>query len=128
MGPTKSDPAPSIKESVNLAIDTSYSVREEVTKLWDLDNLEIRENDQVHQAFPEEIKFKNGRYSVPLPWREGNFHVPKNKSLAEGRLEEQLRKMQKMPEILEEYDLIIKQQLKEGIMEPVPQKPTGNNN
>ena len=29
----------------------------------------------------EEIKFKNGRYSVPLPWREGNFHVPQNKGL-----------------------------------------------
>ena len=97
----------------------------EVTKLWDLDTLGIREDDPVHQAFQEQIKFKNGRYSVPLPWREGNFHVQQNKGLAEGRLKAQLRKMQKMPEILEEYDSIIKQQLEEGIIEPVPERPTG---
>ena len=30
-----------------------------------------------------------------------------------------------MPEILEEYDSIIKQQLEEGIIEPVPERPTG---
>ena len=125
MGPTKPDPTPGIKESVNLVIDTSHSVREEVTKLWDLDTLGIREDDPVHQAFQEEIKFKNGRYSVPLPWREGNFHVPQNKGLAEGRLKAQLGKMRKMPEILEEYDSIIKQQLEEGIIEPVPERPTG---
>ena len=33
MGPTKPDPTPGTKESVNLVIDTSHSVREEVTKL-----------------------------------------------------------------------------------------------
>ena len=93
MGPTKPNPTPGIKESVNLVIDTSHSVREEVTKLWDLDTLGIREDDPVHQAFQEEIKFKNGRYRVPLPWREGNFHIPQNKGLAEGRLKAQLRKM-----------------------------------
>ena len=31
MGPTKPDPTPGIKESVNLVIDTSHSVREEAT-------------------------------------------------------------------------------------------------
>ena len=30
-----------------------------------------------------------------------------------------------MPEILEEYNSIIKQQLEEGIIEPVPERPTG---
>ena len=125
MGPTKPDPAPGLNESVNLVIDTSHRVREEVTKLWDLDTLGIREDDIVHPAFQEEIKFKNGRYNVPLPWREGNFHVPQNKGPAEGRLKAQLKKMRKMPEILEEYDPIIKQQLKEGIIEPVPERPTG---
>ena len=78
MGPTKPDPTPGIKESVNLVIDTSYSVREEVTKLWDLDTLGIREDDPVHQAFQEEIKF-NGRYSVPLPWREENSCTTKQR-------------------------------------------------
>ena len=56
---------------------------------------------------------------------EGNFYVPQNKGLAEGRLKVQLRKMRKMPEILEEYYSIIKQQLEEGIIEPVPEWPTG---
>ena len=80
IGPTKPDPTPGLKESVNLVIDTSHSVREEVTKLWDLDTLGIREDDPVHQAFQEEIKFKNGRYSVLLPWREGIFMYHKTKA------------------------------------------------
>ena len=53
------------------------------------------------------------------------FYVLQNKGSAEGRQKAQLRKMGKMPEILEEYDSIIKQQLKEGIIEPVPERPTG---
>ena len=93
MGPTKPDPTLGIKESVNLVIDTSHSVKEEVTKLWYLDTLGIREDDPIHQAFQEEIKFKNESYSVSLPWREENFYVSQNKGLAEERLKAQLRKM-----------------------------------
>ena len=51
MGSAKPDSTPGIKESVNLVIDTSHSVREKVTKLWDLDTLRIREDDPAHRHF-----------------------------------------------------------------------------
>ena len=66
------------------------------------------------------------RYSLKLPWREKNFYLPNNRVLAEGRLKSQLRKLRKTPEILEAYDGTIKEQLKEGIMEEIPEKPTGS--
>jgi len=46
--------------------------------------------------------------------------------LAEGRLRNQLRKLKNIPGILEEHNKIIKEQLKEGIVEEVPDNPSGN--
>ena len=66
------------------------------------------------------------RYSVKLPWREGKSYLTNNRALAVGRLKSQLRKLRKTPETLEFYDGTIKEQLKEGITEEVPGKPTGS--
>eukprot|EP00794_Sanderia_malayensis_P003853 gene3853-biopygen3282 len=44
-----------------------------------------------------------------------------NRGLAEGRLNNQLKKLKKTPDILKEYDAIIQQQLEEGIVERVPE-------
>ena len=46
--------------------------------------------------------------------------------MAEGRLRNQLRKLKNTPGILEEHNKIIKEQLKEGIVEEVPDNPSGN--
>ncbi len=112
-------------EPTNLVIDAPKEVKDVVSKLWDLETLGIKEEDPVHMAFQEEIKFENGRYTVPLPWREGNFQVPLNRQLSEGRLKSQLKKLQKSPEVLNEYNNIIQQQLEDGIVEKAPVKPTG---
>eukprot|EP00112_Aurelia_sp_Birch-Aquarium-sp1_P015934 Seg357.4 transcript_id=Seg357.4/GoldUCD/mRNA.D3Y31 product="hypothetical protein" protein_id=Seg357.4/GoldUCD/D3Y31 len=126
MGPTQLNEGTAVQEPINLVVENSITVKDEVSRLWDLETLGIRVEDPVHMAFKDEVTFKNGRYSVPLPWREGNFFVPRNKGLAEGRLNSQLRRLKKSPEILKEYDEIIKQQLEEGIIEAVPETPTGN--
>ena len=114
------------KEPSNLVIEAQKTPKDEVAKLWDLETMGIKEEDPIDMAFQGEIKFNGERYSVPLPWREGRFHVPMNKGLAEGRLKSQLRKLQRTPKVLEEYNEIMLQQLKEGIVEKVPDRPTGD--
>ena len=125
MGATSFSSVQDHREPTNLVIEQPITVKDEVSKLWDLETLGIKEEDPVHMAFQDEIAFKDGRYSVYLPWREGNFRVPYNKKLSEGRLKNQLKKLQKTPHILKEYDQIIRQQLDEGIIERVPEEPTG---
>lgn len=114
MGPTGVKSSANAKEPMNLVIESQPGIQDDVARLWDLETLGIKNDDPVHRAFNDEVKFKNGRYSVPLPGREGSFHVHQNKALAEGRLKSQLRKLRKQPKVLEEYNDIIEQQLKEG--------------
>ena len=113
-------------EPTNLIVEDQKEINGIVSKLWDLETLGIRENDPVHMALEEEIVFNGERYTVPLPWRAGKFKVPVNRGLAEGRLRNQHRKLKNTPGILEEYDKIIREQLQEGIVEEVPDNPSGN--
>ena len=113
------------KTTRNLVVEKPATIKDDVNKLCDLETIGVREEDPIEEAFSEEIQFTGKRYSVKLPWREGNFYLPNNRVLAEGRLKSQLRKLRKTPEILEAYDGTIKEQLKEGIIEEVPEKPTG---
>ena len=55
-----------------------------------------------------------------------NSEFQSTEDLAGERLKNQLRKSKSTPDILEEYDKIIKQQLQRGIVEEVPDNPNGN--
>eukprot|EP00794_Sanderia_malayensis_P010286 gene10286-biopygen8449 len=45
--------------------------------------------------------------------------------MCQGRLAGQLKKLKKSPEDLRTYDDVIQQQIKDGIVEPVPEQPDG---
>lgn len=49
---------------------------EQLKSYWDLESLGIHEgNDEsMYEQLTSQISFQNGRYKVPLPWRE--FHKP----------------------------------------------------
>ena len=74
-------------------------------------------NDEVHETFENEISFSDGKYSVKLPWRKGHDTLPSNYVQSLGRMQNQLRKLRKDPDVLAEYDAIIKDQLKTGVIE-----------
>ena len=42
-------------------------IEENVNRLWDLDTLGIRQEDEVHETVIDEILFTGTRYSVGLP-------------------------------------------------------------
>lgn len=82
---------------------------ESVQKLWDFETLGIREEEEVHEFLRDAIKFNGKRYSVSLPWKEGHQSLPCNYSISLNRLGGQLGRLKREPEILEEYDRVIKE-------------------
>ena len=61
---------------------------------------------------------ENGRYKVPLPWREFHDPLPDNYQLSINQ--GLLHRFKQDPAILKECDAIIQDQLREGIIEAVP--------
>ena len=97
-------------------------VNKSVHKLWDLETVGIRIDNEVHQKAIDDISFNGERYSVGLPWKVGHDPVPDNYSKALVRLKSQLRKLSKSPEVLDQYDKIIKEQLELGIVDKVSEE------
>ena len=79
-----------------------------VHKLWDYDTLGIREVDEVHEALKDAISFNGEKYQVRLPWKEGHSTLPSNYVNSLRRLKGQVQKLKGTPEVLKEYDVIIK--------------------
>jgi len=103
----------------NLVVDDSGELETNVHKLWDLEALGISERDEVHESFVDSISFDGNRYSVMLPWKESHEVLPSNYANSLARMKGQIRRLKKEPEVLIEYDSIIKEQLKLGIIEKV---------
>ena len=115
------------KTNINLAIDKETTIQEDSRRLWDLDVLGIKDDEEMYAEFKDSIKQnEDGRYCVKLPWKQGSYFLPDNRTLAEQRVRSQLKRMSKQPELLKEYDNIIRQQEEQGIIEPVPEKPDGD--
>ena len=95
------------------------SLERDVHKLWDLETIGIRESNEVHEEFVDNISFNGQRYSVKLPWKAGNDRLPSNYENSLSRMRSQVRKLRKEPGVLDEYDAVIKEQLATGIIERV---------
>ena len=95
------------------------SLNKEVSKLWDLESLGISQTEEVYEEFVDSISFNGSRYLVKLPWKEGHPVLPDNYKLSSSRLNSQLRKLRKEPEVLKEFDAVIQEQLQKGIIEKV---------
>ena len=73
----------------------------------------------MYKEFVDNITFNGKRYSVKLPWKEGRDVLDSNYELSLSRMKGQVRKLRKDPEVLREYDSVIKEQLASGVIEKV---------
>ena len=110
--------------NLNVSRSVTYPVggsnlKGEVKKLWDLETLGIREEESMHKPLFDNISFNGTRYSIQLPWKEGHRELPTNFATSQARLKSLLSRLRKDPEILKEYDSVIKNQLEAGIIERV---------
>jgi len=87
---------------------------------WELESLGILPAEpSVYDNFKQSIKFDDGRYEVCLPWRSEETRPPSNFQLAKRRLQGLLKGLRHYPEVLQEYNAIIQEQLTLGIVEKV---------
>ena len=101
--------------------DTSR-VQDDLQKLWDLETLGIRDTEtSVHDKFSNEIRFTGERYQVKLPFKDNHPMLSDNYTNASRRLATVIKKLKTQPEILEQYDQVIKEQLESGVVEEVRQ-------
>ena len=104
--------------------------REEFEKLSSLDVLGLvdagtREDTSIHKDFLQQLTKTPARYyETRLPWKEDHVPLPANKNLAAARLISTRRKLENTGK-LQEYDQIMREQISNGIMGPVPAQPMG---
>ena len=103
----------------------NVSVERQVHNLWALDNDDIDmvcpsvEDRKVLELWQSDSKLECGHYTVPIPWRDGRPNLPNNKVMAMGRLQSQLRRLERCG-LTEKYDENVKQMVSKGYAEVVP--------
>ena len=104
--------------------------QEEFEKLCSLDVLGLadtgtKRETEIHEDFIQQLnKTPAGYYETKLPWKEDHVPLTTNKSLSASRLISTTRKLEKTGK-LQEYDQIMQEQIADGIIEPIPEHPTG---
>lgn len=107
------------------SVDAPLFTQPNLEQFWDLESLGIKESpttlddDQAIAQFNKTVMFKEGRYLVTWPWKETSPDLPQNYQLAVGRLKSMSQKLSRSPELLEQYNKIIQEQLSKGVIEKV---------
>ena len=129
-GPVQGSPPPGIV-SVNLVntyslmVDayqqqTENELDNQLKMFWDLESLGVKHDEpSVYEEFLKAIVYKYPRYEVSLPWKQTYPVLHNHYKLALRRLNGLLKRLRQNPEILSQYDSVIKEQLNKGIIESV---------
>ena len=97
----------------------------ELKKFWDYESFGIHDdNATLYDKFVNEVEFVEGRYQVRLPFKEDHDLLPDNFALCKSRLVSLLRRLSVKPDVSRQYNYVIREQLKQGIIEPVDQGTT----
>ena len=96
-------------------------MKDDLQKFWDLETLGIKEHEtSVHDKFSNDITFTGERYQVKLPFKDNHPMLPDDYTVALRRLTTMIKKLKNQPEILKQYDDVIREQLQSGVVEVVP--------
>jgi hypothetical protein len=85
----------------------------------------VGDQEAVYEEFKEQLyRSPEGWYESGLPWKGNYFPIGTNEVNSQRRLRTLVSKL-KTSGKLEEYDNVIREQLNEGVVEPVPESPEG---
>jgi len=108
--------------------DEPDSLGEQLRAFWDLESLGVVSTKKTpYDDFLNMVTIQNGRYKVLLPWKEAHMPSPDNFQLSLKRLKGLLYRLKQTPNILKQYDSIIRDQIKAGIFELAPDTMTTSN-
>lgn len=106
-----------VEEDLN---SVNVSLKDELSKFWDYDTLGVKEREhEFLEDYLTKVKFNGDRYEVLLPFKEEHPVIPDNYLLARNRLTSSLKRLKSKPEILQQYDAVIKEQLNLGVVEMI---------
>jgi hypothetical protein len=95
-------------------------IKSELSRFWDLETIDILNNElSVYDKFKSEVKQRDGRYEVSLPFKEEHPPLPDNYESSKKRLTALVHRLQQKPDVLQSYDDVIQDQLKNGVIEKV---------
>lgn len=84
------------------------------------------DQQSVYDDFKEQLRHSDdGWCETGLLWKHGRDLLPNNKQGSLSRLESLLKKLQKEPNLLDQSDEVIQDQLAKGIVERVSSDPVG---
>ncbi|XP_064488428.1 uncharacterized protein LOC135400525 [Ornithodoros turicata] len=110
------------------ATETAFGITSEniVSKFWELESIGVAINSLGDQegstdgnvliSFKTTVKKVDNRYEVRLPWKN-DVYLDDNEHVAQKRLHHILKKLEKNPEHMLEYDNVVRQYLHNGIAE-----------
>ena len=121
--------SPGTEDDLTKTLFAKSSV-EDYQKLCDLDVLGLQNqsdgDEVVYQDFKDQLKQNpEGWYETGLLWKPNTDSLPSNKAGSLARLGKLVQKLEKKPDLFQQYREIIKEQEEQGIIEKVTQEPRG---
>ena len=133
LGWTVSGPVSSSSNKVFPAshyISNGDLLHEKVERFWKLESSGIYEQERgmsvedrrVLELWDENVKFSDGHYTLPIPFKNPTLKLPDNQQMAEKRLSSLKRKLLKNHDLHRKYMDGMNDLLKEGYAVSVPKK------
>ena len=95
------------------------SLTQVIKNFWKVDSLGVNNELEVVNEFEQDLQFDGERYVVKLPIKPHHEVLPDNHENSVNRLKSITSKLQKNTSLFAEYDKIIKNYIKEGIVKTV---------
>lgn len=120
------------RDAASMMVTTMTAQQVSISQLWDLDTIGIRdpvdvktaaeEVEDIKTKFFEEItREQDGRYVVPLPWKDGHLPLLSNREAALKRLHRTTKKLQEEKNY-KDYDRVLKDWEQEGFIRNMEDK------
>jgi hypothetical protein len=104
---------------------TSFGDYKQLCNL-DVPGLEDRAQKSVYDEFKEQLsRSVEGWYETGFIWKQGHGPLPSNQHGSLKRLDNLVKKLRRDPNLMNEYDEIIQNQVAEGVVERVTSEPVG---
>ncbi|MBV2113425.1 MAG: aspartyl protease family protein [Candidatus Thiodiazotropha sp. (ex Ctena orbiculata)] len=110
-------------------VDKSVPTKHNIEDFWKLETIGIydspvdAQDNRILRSFLETLKYEGERYYVNWPWKDESPDLPENRELAFGRFKSLMHRMKHNSELIKQYDNIIQDQHKLGIIERIRSEP-----
>ena len=107
-----------------ILVEKENDLEDEIKRFWNHESLGVKSNENIddfesENLMQDKIKFDGKRYEISLPLKDDHPIIPDNYNVAKSRLNSQLDRLKLKPEVFDEYNFVIKDQLNSGIIEKV---------